>query len=441
VGVEVSVAGATIEPPRRRFVHVLGGLTAVNVLVNGLTLVTGPLQARLLGPQGRGELALVLVVTGFAPIIVSLGLGTFLAREISQTQRRGVLLGTVIVVSVALGVLGAICAYPVSRLFGHGHRDVQTLIFVGLLTLPVAVAGLNLSGAYWGSEDWRWFSAMRVLPPLLIAGFYVALAAFGAFTVVTASVAVFAAGLLALLPVLPLLRATRGWGFDRDLAKRAVGFGGKYSLSAVANQGNLRVDQLFIASFVSARELGFYVVAGSLASATLMVSQALNLMVVPMVATGDHHAVRRILRITLAGMTLAAAALAVVAGPFVHIVFGRDFTDSVGLARILCFGSVFIAGKGIVSAALVGDGRPGETAVVEVATFVALIPALVLVVPSLGAPGAAVVVVLASAAGFGALVARARRRLGGRLAEYLVPTPADAGWLIAMVGRRRSELV
>jgi hypothetical protein len=76
-----------------------------------------------------------------------------------------------------------------------------------------------------------------------------------------------------------------------------------------------------------------------------------------------------------------------------------------------------------------------------VATFVALIPLLMLVVPSLGAPGAAVVVVLASAAGFGVLVARARRPLGGRLAEYLVPTPSDAGWLIATVRRRRSELV
>jgi O-antigen/teichoic acid export membrane protein len=204
-------------------------------------------------------------------------------------------------------------------------------------------------------------TAMRALPPLLIAGFYVVLAALRAFTVVTASVAVFAAGLLALLPVLPLLRATRGWGFDRDLAKRAVGFGGKYSLSAVANQGNLRVDQLFIASVVSARELGFYVVAGSLASATLMVSQALNLMVVPMVATGDHRAVRRILRTTLAGMTLAAAALAVVAGPFVHVVFGGDFTDSVGLAQILCFGSVFMqarASSAPRSWATVARGRP-----------------------------------------------------------------------------------
>jgi O-antigen/teichoic acid export membrane protein len=432
----VSIAATAGGVRRRRFLTVLGGITAVNVLINLSALVTGPLQARLLGPQGRGELALIMVVTGFAPIVVSLGMSSFLAREITRTARRGVLLGTVAALSLALGVFGALWAYPVSRLFGDGHQEVQTLILVGLLVLPISVIGANLHGAYWGLEQWRRFNAMRSLPVLLTAIAYVALALLGAFTVVSAALAAFTAAMLGLLVLVPLLRTTVGWGFDRDVARRAIGFGAKANAATLASQGTVRIDQLFVATLAGTRQLGFYVVAATLAGATLIVSQALNYMVVPMVATGDHRAVRRILRITLALMTLAAIAIAGAAGPLVELVFGDRYEASVDVARILCAGAVFVAGKGIVSAALVGRGRPGEPAIVEVATFAALIPALLLVVPAAGVTGAAAVVTLAAGAGFAALVVRARRWLGGGLVEYLLPTSADAGWLIAAARRR-----
>lgn len=420
-------------PLRPRFMVVLGGLTAVNLAINVLAVVTGPLQARLLGPQGRGQLALVLVVTGFAPVI-GLSLGAFLAREIRRTRERGVLLGTIVVLSAGLGAFGSVCAYPVSRLFGHG--EVQTLIFAGLLMLPVGVVGLNLHGAYWGEERWTLYSAMRLISPLVIVCGYVILALSGAFTVVSAAVTVFAASVLTMLPLWPLLRSTRDWGFSRDVARRALSFGAKVNLGGIASQGNVRVDQIFVASLISTRELGFYVVAATLATATLLVSQALNQIVVPMVATGGQRSVRRILRITLALMICVAVALAVTAAPLIHLLFGRAYDASVRPAQILCFASVFIAGKGIATAALIGHGRPGETAIVEVATFAALVGTMLLVVPAYGATGAAVLVAFTAAAGLGVLVLRTRRWLGGGLAEYLVPTTGDIRWLTGAICNR-----
>jgi O-antigen/teichoic acid export membrane protein len=431
----VSVAAADAAVRRLpRFIVVLGGLTAVNLAINLLTLVTGPLQARLLGPQGRGELALILVVTGLAPAI-GLGLGSFLAREIKQTSERGVVLGTVVVLSIGLGSIGALLAYPVSRLFGE-TEEVHTLIFVGLLLLPIFVVALNLQGAYWGDERWRLHSAMRLIVPAVIVCGYVALAIVGAFTVVSATLTVFVASIAAALPLWWLVRSTRGWGFDLGVARRGLAFGSKASAAAVTNLANLRIDQLFVAGLVSARELGYYVVAGTLATATLLVSQSLNLIVVPMVAAGDHHSVRRILRITLALMLPAATLLAILADPLVGLVFGPEFAPSADLTRVLCFGSVFFAGKGIVSAALVGRGRPGETALVELAMLVGLVGALVLVVPTYGATGAAVTVVLANAAGLAVLALRARQWLGGGLHEYFLPTATDITWLVGSLRNR-----
>jgi O-antigen/teichoic acid export membrane protein len=302
--------------------------------------------------------------------------------------------------------------------------------------LPIAVVGLNLHGAYWGEARWRLHSLVRVISPFAVLCSYVVLALVDALTVVSAAITVFAAGLLAMLPLWPLVRSTRGWRFDRAVARRGLVFGAKVTVAGAAGQGNVRMDQLFVATLVSTRELGFYVVAGTLATATLLVSQALNLMVVPMVARGDHRAVRRILRITLALMFLAAIALAAASAPLIHLIFGREYDESVWSARILCFGSVFIAGKGVVTAALVGHGRPGDTAVVEVATFAVLVATMLLVVPAYGAPGAAVLVVLTAAAGLALLVVRTRRWLGGSLAEYLVPTSADVRWLTSSIRYR-----
>jgi O-antigen/teichoic acid export membrane protein len=412
---------------RRRFVKVLGGLAGVNVVVGAFALFTGPLQARLLGPNGRGQLALIVVVTGLAPAVLGLGLEQFTAREVNHVARRGALLGTVTLLALALGLLGALLAFPVSRLFGE--PIVQRMIFVGLLILPVLITGFTLTGAFWGGQRWRVVAALRIGPPLLVALIYVALALSKAFTVTSASVAIFAATIIALAPVLRLPREVPGWTFERPLARRALRLGSRINATTVANEGNLNVDQLFVAGAIGTHALGYYAVAGTLAGATLMVPAALSVMLMPMVATGDRRSVRRILRVTLTAMLVAATALALLAEPFLVLLFGSRFSASAPIARILAFESVFVASRGILTAALVGDGRPGETAKAEIGTFVFLVPALALLVPRLGVEGAAGVVVVANMGAFIYLLARCRRAMGGGLREYLVPTREDLVWM------------
>jgi enterobacterial common antigen flippase len=422
-------------PPRRRLLRVLGGLTAVHVLVNVLSLATGPLQARLLGPEGRGQLALVLVVTSTAQATLTLGLGTFVAREISQGRDQRDVLGTVAALSLGLGILGAVCAYPVSRLFGEAEF-VHNLILAAMLALPLTVVGGNLLGVFWGDEDWVAFSANRLLVPGLTVVFYLVLWALGSFTVISASIAVFAASVLAFVPLWRVVRGAGGWSFDRGVAREALSFGGRFSVSGIAAQSNQRADQFVIAAVLSTRELGFYVVAASLATATTIVSQALYLVMVPLVATGDTDTGRRIVRATLAAMLLAAVVVALLAGPLMTFLFGAEFASSADLARILVFGAVFVACKSVITGTLVGAGHPGEVAIAEVATLALLVPALVLVVPSLGVEGAAATVGVVTALNFLALVLRARHWLGGTVRDYLVVSREDAGWVTRRLLRR-----
>src|SRR5215217_4054746 len=86
---------------RVRFTSVVWRLTGANALITVLALVTSPLLARTLGPDGRGELAAIFTVPSLAPWISDLGLSAYLARERARSEPRGLLLGSVMPVAIA----------------------------------------------------------------------------------------------------------------------------------------------------------------------------------------------------------------------------------------------------------------------------------------------------------------------------------------------------
>jgi O-antigen/teichoic acid export membrane protein len=428
-------AVAAMTPGRARFARALGGLTVVNLLVTLLGFVTGPLQARALGPTGRGELAAVMVVVTLTPWLLNLGMNGFVAREMSGSTDRGALFGTVIVLSLVSTLAGWAWAFPVAKVVSHGHQAVEVMVLFGFALLPFSLVGNVLSGAFWGDRNWRSLSVVRLLAPGLVVVGFLVLLAIHRFTVASAASVTLGAGVISLAPLVPMLRRTRGWRFDPVLASRALKFGARAWLGTVANLGNLRLDQLLMAGLVPAAELGLYTVAVTMTSFTAVVTQALNLVVLPLVAGGDRTSVRRILRITLFGTALASVMLALVAPWIVPFLFGHAFGASVRLVQVLLIGTVLLAGNGVLNSALAGDGHPGDTALAEGVGLGLTIPALIVVLPSWGAMGAAVISDLSYGLVFVILLICAHRRLGGRLHQYLVPTAADLSELLGQARR------
>jgi O-antigen/teichoic acid export membrane protein len=342
----------------------------------------------------------------------------------------------VIVITLAATLVGWICAYPVADVVAHGRHTVRLLILVGFAFLPLSIGGTALMGMLWDGRYWRRFSAVRLLSFALVAAGFVALAVAHRFTVETAAGVTFTAGALSFGPMVPVLLRTRGWRFDRDLALSALSYGSRASLGDIANLGNLRLDQLLMAGLVPAHELGLYAVAVTAASFTAVVSQALNVLVLPLVAGGNRHSVRRITRITLLGVGLASGVLAMVAPWIIPLLFGTAFAASVPLVQVLVIGTTVLAGNGVLSSALNGDGHPGDTALAHGIGCALTIPALLIVLPRWGATGAAVVSVACYGIVFGILLLQACRRLGGRLRDYLRPTRADVSELWRYARRR-----
>lgn len=77
---------APVDSPRPSFSGIVGRLTSVNVVALLAAVIAGPITARMLGADGRGELAAIMSVLTVVPGLLDLGLSQWLARE--RARRR-----------------------------------------------------------------------------------------------------------------------------------------------------------------------------------------------------------------------------------------------------------------------------------------------------------------------------------------------------------------
>jgi O-antigen/teichoic acid export membrane protein len=437
-----------VTPPARRrpsLASVVGRLSAVNVMILLLGFVTGPLQARALGPSGRGTLAAILLPLTLAPTVLSLGLGTYIIREAARGRKLGVLVGSVGSLLVLIGVIAATAGPAVAGLFAGGRDVVYVYVLAGFLLMPISMASWVLIDIANGLERWRSLVYTRLIPPVVSVIGIVVLYAFDRLTVASAAVISIAGGLLAVVPLLGLAKEVGRPRFDRAVAGEGVSFGLRAWLGGLGSLANLRLDQILMTRLVAPQELGLYVVAVTVSGFFVNpVVSAMQSALAPRFAAGDPKLVARVVRTTLLGVLVMGVAVAAVTPVLVTVLFGSAFRDSIPLAWILIAGSIPLAGVSVLSSALTIGGHPGFSAVSELVALTVTIPALVIALPQYGATGAAVVSGVAYAVNLAFLAFGAHRHLRVPWRELMVVRRTDladlgavARRMLAAVARRR----
>jgi O-antigen/teichoic acid export membrane protein len=424
---QVESAKDHVERGRRPIAAVVAQLTGANLLVLVMAFVTGPIQARSLGPAGRGELAAILQPLQVIIWLLDFGLTGFVIRERARGTDAGSVYGTVAVLSVVFSLLGVGAAIPLAHALGQGRRDVVFFLTLGLFAAPLSVALLSLSGAVTGEERWRSASLMTVIPPLLTLVALCVLVLVGRLTVLTAAAASLGAGLVGNLPVIVVVARARRWRWQSSLARRALRFGLQNWLANVAILGNARLDQLVMAGLASSRQLGLYAVAASISGVTSVFVSAISAVLYPRMAASDPQVVRKACRFVLMLVTLASIGMAVMVPFLVPLIFGSSFTAAVPMVLILLLNPLPGALMLVLSASLTGSGRPGATLRPQAIGLAVGVPLLVLVLPRAGGLGASVVTVVSSLVAAGLLLRAALGAFGGRARDYIVPRREDVG--------------
>lgn len=426
-------------PARRGLAGVVASLTFANAIAILSGLVTGPIVARGLGVEGRGELAAIVAVLTLAPVVLDLGLPSWLARERARGRSRAELLGAVLPLAMLGSLAGMAVALPLSSALGNERPVVESFIQIGLFMAPLVVIPATLVGLAIGDSRWRLVSATRITATLLPLLAIVCLTISGHLTVGSAGAAYLVSLVLASFILLRTLKGVRRIVFSLRSTRDALAFGAKSWLFAVALGSNQLLDQVLMAALVSSHELGLYIIAVTTTSLTYGLIGAAAHAVFPKLAVGDPLLVARSCRVTLCVVALAAAAAALVAPFVVPFIFGAPFADAVPMATILLAASVPRAASLMLDSAFTAIGDPGAAFRAELIGMAITVPALLVFLPDHGGRGAAVISLVAYSVLLVVQLRMAQRRFDRRWWEFVVPTRQDLQWLAGEVARARKR--
>lgn len=412
-----------VSPTARSALHSV----ATGVIGQGAVLVSGILVARLLGPELRGYVALLVLFPSFLSIVGGLGvpeaLTYFIARDphASRAILRSVLhLG--LVQALVLCVIHALLLWLTIRDY---PAAVRVAGLISLMWVPAALAIQYGFAVIQGHRRYKTLNRRRLLAPTLYSMAIIPVFTFGIDDVrviislwVTAySIAAVATVTAAVLP-LPASVDTVPVPGSGDMIR----FGLKSFVGSTSPVETFGVDQAIIGLFLSARSLGLYVAAISFTNLPRLIGRSVGLVAYPHVAAmrDMQEAKRSIWRLfwfTVVLCTAIVTLLGVVATRLVPLLFGDAFRESVPLVRVLLIGALFFGARRVLGDGLRGAGYPMANTIAEVCSWAWLIPSLAVLAPRWGTGGVAVALTSASLVGLVVLVFIAHRTFSRRSRE------------------------
>lgn len=344
-------------PSKRAFLTTF----ATGVWIQALTIVTGALTARLLGPEGRGQFAGAQVWPGILSMVALLGINNALSLRAARDQahkgayeRHALRFG--LLLSLA-GVVAGWLALPI--LVPADNPELLWLSRVNLIHLPLFVLTSNLMAIDHGVGDFRLFNRARhILTPVylvLLLGLWVS----GIRDVVW-----FVAALLAANFAVLAWRLTKVQWHSAESTSVAGLFrdGLPFWSTGIVAVVRDNAERLLLMFLLGPTALGLFVVAATASGVHLNFTAALNLIVFARgAALGAEHALPDAARFfRLMSVLNAALGLGMVAAMplLIRVVYGPGFQDSVLPAMLLVAAQFFRSQGAILDEALRARAKP-----------------------------------------------------------------------------------
>lgn len=395
---------------RRGIVYTIGGQLGIQAIGLG----TGVLIARLLGPDGRGQLAAIITWASMLAYLGNLGLPVAFAYASARyPQERHQLFGNGAVMASAQCLLLALFGWIVlpKILAAHGAEVGHLAVLYLWAYVPFNFVGLYANAIQQGSGQYGSFNAVRLTVPLGYAFVLLLLWAVNSFSVVGVVLAnlvgTVLAAILALGLTLPTLRRVAsesgiGW-LDVKNLRRDLRYGLSAQIGTLQPFSGLRIDVLALTLMTTTHELGLYVAA--LAGANLIRAQgyALGQVVLPEVAGNkdvrrQKQIIWRIAALAAAGAAIAAIVTVLWPQDLLQFVYGSEFVSAATTLEILVLAGAVKAVERVLADGLRGMGRPSVSTKGEIVGLSVGVPALVVCIPLWAGVGAAVAVLGASLA-------------------------------------------
>lgn len=432
--------------PEPQFVRRVAGVGSARVIRFAIGMATTFLLSALLGPSGRGDFALAILVPTTLLALGQLGLPSSLSffagrgRAGRSLARIALVLGIGASIVLLLGTLLALPALEASVL----RNAPGDLVRLALVSLPFQFVA-SFSGAILvGRQTFFVYNTVLVAQAALTLALvvvFVGVAGLGPAGAVLGNVIV--AGAAATASAIAVRRTTRA---DEPAPPLGLGelarFGARVYPASVTTFFSYRID-IFLLGFLLAGSpsevtaaIGLYTLGVSLAELTFFVPDSVSTVFFPRVAGSDRRgadaAAPMVSRMTILVMLLGTVLLVPAAVLAVNVLLPR-FTDGLAAFAVLIPGVVVLGLAKVLSSYISGLGRPGPVTVAAVVSLVVNVTANLILIPPLGIIGAALASVMSYALNTAILVLIACRLSRRGPIDFLVPTRAEAVRLVEVV--------
>lgn len=376
-----------------------------------LSLAIAAITARWLGPAGKGQLALALLVPGLLQMFLGFGINT--ANVYFAASRRlpvpeltanatafawiGTLLGGAIVLVMMVGGLFPVLVpgVPVG------------LVLLGLLALPLGLFNSNFGCVLQGLRRITTLNVLSILPGAVTVVLLLLLVVWMGRGVEGAILATLAAGGCLLAGTVVCLGREGGvfrprW--NRPVVGLTLGYGLKGYVGSLLQFFNYRLDVLIVNAFVGPLGVGLYGAAVTLAELLWLLSNSVGFVMFPTSAGSDRETMNRftprVFWIVLALSSAGAAGLALFGRAIIRILLSDAFSESYAPLLILLPGVVLMGTAKVLTHDMAGRGYLNFCTIIAGASLVVTVTLDLLLIPAMGITGAAMATTAAYALTF-----------------------------------------
>jgi O-antigen/teichoic acid export membrane protein len=356
----------------------------------GLALLTAPIVARALGPDGRGETAAALAAFSLIPIFLAIGVPLEIRRLAAQGPAHSVVRSARDLWIFAL-VPATLVAFSLdATIFRSLGPDTRLIIFVGATLAPLSMSWAADVSVLVARGRYRRVMILRLIQPVVFTVGTVVFWATGVLSVhlvllthISATVITAIVGLTFVRVPLRGERVSRRWLIRNGL---------KFAGSAIAEAASNRLDQVLLLPLIGASGSGLYAVAVTIASLPMALGQALGATYFRSVALATDKVRPEIIA---AGVRAAASITFLVCGTLaalspllIPLLFGESFRGAVAPAIVSLIGAFALTVGYVCSMMLASQGRGIRMTIAQVTALGVALVLLYLLAPLYGAVGA-----------------------------------------------------
>lgn len=388
---------------RQRGLVAFVSIAAAGVGIQLLSVASGPLVARMLGPDGRGQMVTVSVASVLCSLLGSGGLPSAISHAVAKrgAPARDILRGS-LRLWLLMSLIPAVAAAGLATLLLAGTRGRLGLATAAFVITLLSTWFLLLAGMLRGEGNVRHVNALRLSGVISFVGLIVAI-----FLIHRTDKAAVLLGAYAVAQVIALgvgwFRLERPTGDESVQVSRSEvhRFARRGWVSGVSALDGLGLDHLLVGVLLGQASLGLYAVAASVTNLPLIVLAGVASILLPRMASRSPSEstamLRRWLIAAIALDLLIVLCLLAVIAPAIRILFGDEFVPSTASARILIVAWALLALRRVLTAAAQAQGKAGRASLIESGCMVILLVGVVLGARLFGIEGAAFAMVTAGA--------------------------------------------